>query len=81
MKSKVIIKLKDSVLDPQGTTVHHALENLGYDSVKGVRIGKVVEVEFDSTDEAAVRKQTEEMCEKLLANTVIESYEFEVISE
>jgi phosphoribosylformylglycinamidine synthase len=76
MKARVHVMLKDGVLDPQGEAVRHALGSLGFDGVAGVRQGKVIELDLaDGTSEATVA----EMCEKLLANTVIESYRFEVI--
>ena len=75
MKARVHVMLKDGVLDPQGEAVRHALGSLGFDGVSGVRQGKVIELELaDGTTEATVR----EMCEKLLANTVIESYSVEL---
>jgi len=78
MKSKINVTLKSSILDPQGTAVEHAIEALGYNGVGSVRIGKYIEVEFDSSDKSAVEAQTKELCEKLLTNTVIETYSFEV---
>lgn len=78
MKSKIKIMLKESVLDPQGTTVKHALENLGFGDVNDVRIGKYIEVDLKTDDKAQAEAETKEMCDKLLANLVIESYEFEV---
>ena len=75
MKARVHVMLKDGVLDPQGEAVRHALGALGFDGVEGVRQGKVIELELaDGTGEATVR----EMCERLLANTVIESYSVEM---
>ena len=75
MKARVHVMLKDGVLDPQGEAVKHALHGMGFDGVGGVRQGKVIELDLaDGTDEDAVR----EMCEKLLANTVIESYSIEI---
>ncbi len=75
MKARVHVMLKNGVLDPQGEAVRHALGQLGFDGVEGVRQGKVIELELaDGTSEAAVA----EMCEKLLANTVIESYSVEM---
>ena len=75
MKARVHVMLKDGVLDPQGEAVRHALGTLGFDGVNGVRQGKVIELDLDEgTDEATVRQ----MCEKLLANTVIESYRVEM---
>ena len=76
MKARVHVMLKDGVLDPQGAAVQHALGALGFDGVEGVRQGKVIELDLATgTTEA----QVGEMCEKLLANTVIESYRIEVL--
>jgi phosphoribosylformylglycinamidine synthase len=75
MKARVHVMLKDGVLDPQGEAVRHALDGLGFDGVEKVRQGKVIELDLaDGTSEDTVR----EMCEKLLANTVIESYRIEM---
>ncbi|QFT62851.1 phosphoribosylformylglycinamidine synthase subunit PurS [Roseivivax sp. THAF30] len=76
MKARVHVMLKEGVLDPQGEAVRHALGSLGFDGVEGVRQGKVIELDLaDGTSEARIG----EMCEKLLANTVIESYRIEVL--
>jgi len=76
MKARVHVMLKTGVLDPQGEAVRHALGNLGFEGVHSVRQGKVIELDLaDGTSEAAIG----EMCEKLLANTVIESYRVEVL--
>ena len=75
MKAHVHVMLKDGVLDPQGEAVRHALGGLGFTGVEKVRQGKVIELDLaDGTTEDIVR----EMCEKLLANTVIESYRIEL---
>ena len=79
MKARVFVMLKNGVLDPQGEAVHHALGTLGFDSVTGVRQGKVIELELDESDAARAEAQIGEMCEKLLANTVIESYRVEML--
>ena len=74
MKVRVSVSLKPGVLDPQGRAVHHALEGLGFEGVDDVRIGRTIELDVtDGTSEAALR----DMCEKLLANTVIENYRIE----
>ncbi len=74
MKVRVIISLKPGVLDPQGRAVHHALDGLGFDGVEDVRIGRVVELEVaDDTRDDTLKA----MCDKLLANTVIEDYAIE----
>ena len=76
MKARVHVMLKNGVLDPQGEAVRHALGAMGFDGVNGVRQGKVIELDLaDGTSEATIN----EMCEKLLANTVIESYSVEVL--
>ena len=76
MKARVHVMLKNGVLDPQGAAVQHALGSLGFDGVNEVRQGKVIELDLvDGTSEATIG----EMCEKLLANTVIESYTVEVL--
>jgi len=79
MKARVHVMLKDGVLDPQGEAVRHALGGLGFDGVRGVRQGKVIELDLDATDAEAARADVARMCEKLLANTVIESYRIEII--
>ena len=76
MKARVHVMLKDGVLDPQGAAVKHALGALGFDGVDGVRQGKVIELDLA---DGATEAQVGEMCEKLLANTVIESYKVEVL--
>ena len=78
MKAKVHVMLKNGVLDPQGEAVRHALGTLGFNGVEGVRQGKIIELELAESDAAIVRKNVTAMCEKLLANTVIESFEIEI---
>ncbi len=70
--------LKSGVLDPQGEAVRHALGALGFEGVEGVRQGKVIDLELAETDRAAAENTVREMCERLLANTVIESYTIEI---
>ena len=79
MKARVTVMLKEGVLDPQGEAVKHALNSLEYDKVESVRQGKVIEIGLSETSEKLAAKSIQEMCEKLLANTVIESYEIEII--
>ncbi|WP_039017644.1 phosphoribosylformylglycinamidine synthase subunit PurS [Halocynthiibacter namhaensis] len=79
MKARVHIMLKNGVLDPQGDAVRHALGTLGFDGVNGVRQGKVIELDLAETDAAKAEASVTEMCEKLLANTVIESYTVEFV--
>ncbi|MCX6362265.1 MAG: phosphoribosylformylglycinamidine synthase subunit PurS [Armatimonadetes bacterium] len=74
---KVYVTLKPTLLDAQGRVVQNALASMGYDTVKQVRVGKYLEMHVDGEGEA-LRKQVTEMCDKLLANPVIENYRFEV---
>ncbi len=78
MKARVHITLKHGVLDPQGKAIGHALGSLGFEGVGDVRQGKVIELELAETDEARARAEVEQMCQKLLANTVIENYAIEL---
>ncbi len=78
MKALVKITLKNGVLDPQGKAIHQALGSLGFDGIDQVRQGKLIEIDLDETDEDAARTQVEKMCEKLLANMVIENYAIEL---
>ncbi len=78
VKAKVHVTLKNGVLDPQGKAVQHALAGLGFAGVEDVRQGKFIELELSETDPAKAAAQAEEMCKKLLANTVIENYAVEI---
>ncbi len=78
MKAKVHVTLKVGVLDPQGKAIGHALESLGFDGVDDVRQGKFIELNLDETDPDKARARVGEMCEKLLANTVIENYSIDL---
>ena len=77
MKLRVFVTLKAGVLDPQGEAVRHALGALGFDGVNGVRQGKMIELDLAETDADKARAQAQAMCDKLLANPVIESYHIE----
>jgi phosphoribosylformylglycinamidine synthase subunit PurS len=79
MKARVTVMLKSGVLDPQGEAVRHALGSLGFVGVTGVRQGKVIELDLEETDAARADAAVTAMCEKLLANTVIESYRVELL--
>ncbi len=79
MKARVTVMLKNGVLDPQGEAVKHALGTLSFAGVQGVRQGKVIELDLAATDAAAAEAEVKVMCEKLLANTVIESYRVEIL--
>ena len=78
MKARVFVTLKNGVLDPQGKAIGHALEGLGFAGIGEVRQGKVIDLELAAKDEAKARTEVEAMCQKLLANTVIEKYEIEL---
>ncbi len=69
------VTLKPGIADPQGQTIERALPALGYDGVRDVRVGKMIELHLDASDENDARRRVEEMCERLLANPVIEAYE------
>ena len=79
MKAKVIITLKNGVLDPQGTAIESTLDHMGFAGAS-VRVGKFIELEVKETDAAKAKKAVEQMCEKLLANTVIEKYAIEMVA-
>jgi len=79
MKARVTVMLKKGVLDPQGEAIKQALNSLKYNKVESVRQGKLIEINLNETSERRAKKSIQEMCEKLLANTVIESYEIEII--
>ena len=79
MKARVTIMLKDGVLDPQGEAIKQALTSLEYNNVNSVRQGKVIDLELNESSEEAAIHNIQEMCEKLLANTVIENYEIKLL--
>ncbi len=78
IKARVTVTLKNGVLDPQGKAIEHALSGLGFGGVGSVRQGKVFDIEIDSADKARAEADLKAMCDKLLANTVIENYAVEV---
>ena len=78
MKATVYVTIKQNVLDPQGNAVQGALHSMGFNEVGKVRIGKYLELDLNTTDRAAAEERLKAMCEKLLANTVIEDYRFEL---
>ena len=77
MKVRVLVRPKEGILDPQGQAVERALPALGYEGVSNVRIGRLIELEVDGGDADAVAASVREMCERLLANPLIESYQVE----
>tara|TARA_Y100001970_G_C14248677_1_gene870157 strand:+ start:691 stop:930 length:240 start_codon:yes stop_codon:yes gene_type:complete len=78
MLAKIHITLKKDVLDPQGSVIANSLKSLGFDGVKDVRQGKYIEIILDDNDKDSAIKRLNEMCEKLLANMVIEDYSVEI---
>ena len=78
LKAKVYVTIKQSVLDPQGVAVQGALHSVGFREVESLRIGKYMELELDTNDRNSAEARVREMCEKLLANTVVEDYRFEL---
>ena len=79
MKARVHVTLKNGVLDPQGKAIEGALKSLGVAGVASVRQGKFIELELAETDKAKAKARLDEMCRKLLANTVIENYSIELV--
>ena len=78
MKARVVVTLKNGVLDPQGKAIEGSLGTLGFDGIGHVRQGKVFDVELHGEDRDAARASLGQMCDKLLANTVIENYHIEI---
>ena len=81
MKATVKVRLKNGILDPQGLTVKNALVHLGFEDMKSVRIGKLIELEIENTSREEAKKMIENACNKLLANPVIEDYVYEISEE
>lgn len=78
LKATVYVTIKQGVLDPQGVAVQGALHSMGFQEVESVRIGKYMELTLDTDDRAEAERRLKEMCEKLLANTVVEDYRYEL---
>jgi phosphoribosylformylglycinamidine synthase PurS subunit len=78
VKAKIKVVLKKNILDPQGKAVLHAINDLKYSDVNDVRIGKYIEIEFNATKREIVVAETEEICNKLLANPIMENFNFEI---
>lgn len=78
LKAEINITLKSTVADPQGLTVKHALESLGYKEIADVRIGKLAIIKLDFNDKKKAQEQVSQMCKKLLANPIIEDYSFRI---
>jgi phosphoribosylformylglycinamidine synthase PurS subunit len=79
MKARVHITLKNGVLDPQGRAIANALHSLGFDKVGDVRQGKFIEIDLQESDKAKAKSEVDQMCSKLLANTVIENYSVDLV--
>lgn len=79
MRARVTVTLKNGVLDPQGQAIQGSLKSLGFDGVGAVRQGKVFDLVLDETDKIAAEPKLKAMCDKLLANTVIENYAIEIL--
>ena len=78
LKVRVKVVLKDGILDPQGKAVLHAINDLKFEGVNDVRIGKYIELTFDDNERYMVENETKEICQKLLANPVMENFDFEI---
>jgi len=77
-KARVVITLKETIMDAQGQTVEKALHNLGYGNVRNLRIGKFIEMDLDGTAREGLQSRVDEMCRKLLANPIIEDFQVEI---
>lgn len=81
MKARVTVYPRPGLLDPQGKAIHQALQRIGFDAVTAVRAGKSFELDLAASDAEEARRQLREMCDKLLANTVVEDYRFELLGD
>jgi phosphoribosylformylglycinamidine synthase subunit PurS len=79
MKAKIVITPKKAVVDPQGKTVRNALEQMGYQGIRAVHVGKYLEIELDGDDKETARKSLDEACHRFLSNPVIEDYKLEIL--
>ncbi|MBS1515198.1 MAG: phosphoribosylformylglycinamidine synthase subunit PurS [Bacteroidetes bacterium] len=79
--SKIKITLRKSILDPQGKAIEHSLKSIGYDSILDTRIGKFIELQVEADSSEKARQIIDDACKKLLANPVMEDYEFEITEE
>lgn len=78
IKARIAVTLKPGLLDPQGKAIHQALESLGFKGIKQVRVGKLIEVELNHGKATSAKRDLERMCQKLLANPVVETYRIEM---
>ncbi len=81
LKAEIYVRLKKTVSDPQGLTIKHALESLGYKNLEEVRSGKLITITLNSKDKKDVRQEIDKMCQKLLVNPIIEEYEFKITDD
>tara|TARA_B100001123_G_C14836133_1_gene838200 strand:+ start:347 stop:592 length:246 start_codon:yes stop_codon:yes gene_type:complete len=81
MKAKVYINYKDGILDPQGATVNHALDSMGYEGFEEIRIGKLIEIKFGNVSKEKAEEMTDSACRKMLANPNTESYRFKILED
>lgn len=81
MRAKIYIRYKDGILDPQGTTVCHALNSMGFDAINDVSVGKFIEMNFTDISKEEAERLTDESCRKLLSNPNTESYKFEIVED
>ena len=79
MKANIYVTLKREVLDPQGDAVRRSLDSLGFEEVKAARVGKLIELELEGDDRVSAETHIQSMCEKLLANPVIEDFRYELL--
>ena len=79
LRAIVTVMLKKGIFDPQGRAVHNGLESIGFEGVKNVRVGKQLEIDLEVSDKAAAEAQVNDMCDKMLANPVVESFSFEIV--
>ncbi len=77
-KIKIYIRLKEGVADPQGATIKHALDSLGYLGITKVKTGKYLQIQLNTQEKKKIKEQIEDMCKKILVNPVIEDYEYEI---
>jgi len=78
VKAKIHVTLKQGILDPQGKAIEHALDSLGFKNAANVRVGKYMELDLKETDKTKAEGEVKQMCERLLANTIIEEYRYEL---
>jgi phosphoribosylformylglycinamidine synthase subunit PurS len=78
VKAKIYVTLKQGILDPQGKAIEHALDSLGFQNAANVRVGKYMELDLHESDKGKAEAEVKQMCEKLLANTIVEEYRYEL---